>query len=49
MKKKYYNFLITFKKSKEGNENFFIRELKHHYVVAQEEPKIEVYHAIKTI
>jgi hypothetical protein len=42
--KKYYNFLITFKKSKDGkNEGFYIRELEHNYVVAQEEPKIEVY------
>jgi hypothetical protein len=42
--KKYYNFLITFKKSKDGkNEGFFIRELEHNYVAAQEEPKIEVY------
>lgn len=42
-KKKYYNFLITFKKSKEGKESFFLRELDNNYVVAQEEPKIEVY------
>jgi hypothetical protein len=41
--KKYYNFLITFKKSKEGKEGFYIRELDHHYTVGQEEPKIEVY------
>jgi len=41
--KKYYNFLLTFKKSKEGKESFTIRELEHSYTVAQEEPKIEVY------
>jgi hypothetical protein len=41
--KKYYNYLLTFKRSKEGGENFFLRELEHHYVVAQEEPKIEVH------
>ncbi len=41
--KKYMNFLITFKKSKEGQEGFYIRELDHLYTVAQEEPKIEVY------
>jgi hypothetical protein len=42
--KKYFNFLITFKKSKDGkHEGFYIRELEHNYVVAQEEPKIEVY------
>jgi hypothetical protein len=41
--KKYYNFLITFKKSKIGKEGFYIRELDHLYTVGQEEPKIEVY------
>ncbi len=41
--KKYYNFLLTFRKSKEGKESFTIREIEHNYVVAQEEPKIEVY------
>ena len=41
--KKYYNFLITFRRTKEGKEGFYLRELDHHYVVGQEEPKIEVY------
>lgn len=41
--KKYYNFLLVFRKSKEGKENFIIREIEHNYIVAQEEPKIEVY------
>ena len=41
--KKYYNFLLTFKKSKEGKESFILREMEHNYVVGQEEPKIEVY------
>lgn len=41
--KKYYNFLLTFRKNKEGKESFTIREIEHAYTVAQEEPKIEVY------
>ena len=41
--KKYYNFLLTFKKSKEWKESFILREMEHNYVVGQEEPKIEVY------
>jgi len=41
--KKYMNFLITFKKKKDGKEAFVIREIDHLYGVAQEEPKIEVY------
>ncbi len=41
--KKYMNFLVTFKKGKDGKEGVFIRELEHLYVIGQEEPKIEVY------
>jgi transcription initiation factor TFIID subunit 1 len=37
------NFIITFKKGKDGKEGVFIRELEHLYVIGQEEPKLEVY------
>ena len=41
--KKRYNFLLTFHKNKEGKKVFYIRELQHLYIIAQEEPKVEVY------
>ena len=41
--KKRYNFLLTLKRSKDGKQSFYIRELEHLYTVAQEEPKVEVY------
>lgn len=41
--KKRYNFLLTLKRSKDGKQQFYIREVEHLYTVAQEEPKVEVY------
>ena len=41
--KKRYNFLITFTKNEKGQKFFQIRELENLYIVAQEEPKVEVY------